>query len=137
MKPNDESSSSSSMNYYNISWSQVVNNYFTGPENMVPNNENKDINKVKVTENKDKDFKKIEKKEILNIYFSIDFRTLRIESEKGDKFGEAIDELYRKYGWLRKKNIIDFVLNGKKLDKNLTIQENNITNNAKINIIII
>ena len=70
----------------------------------------------------------------LHIYFIIDDKKLHIEAEKEKKFEEIIKELYYKHGWLKKKKISYFELNGKKLNENLTSSQNNIPNNAVINI---
>ena len=72
----------------------------------------------------------------MEIYYNVEDKMIYMESEAGKKFGEIINDLYNKYGWLEKRNIVDYELNGKKLDKNLTAQQNNITNKENINIII-
>ena len=72
----------------------------------------------------------------LDIYFIVEDKIIYIESEPGKKFSELINDLYSKYLWLLKKNITDFELNGKKLDNNLTVKQNGIVNEDKINIII-
>ena len=104
---------------------------------IVPNDEKRGRQHIKIT----KDINNyvgddINEENILEIYFNVEDKMIYIESEAGKKFGEIINDLYDKYGWLEKRNIVDYELNGKKLDKNLTAQQNNITNKENINIII-
>ena len=119
---------------------------------IVPNDENRGRQQIHISKDVSNYVKKINKKninekeeeneenqslnKILEIYFNVENKTLYIESEEGEKFGEIINDLYNKYGWLKKRNIVGYELNGKKLDKNLTAQQNNISNMAKIEIII-
>ena len=73
------------------------------------------------------------RKEVICLFFEInDEKRFDIEANMDMVFRNVISYLYVKYSWLKNLNISSFIYNGKDIDINKTISQNNLSNGSII-----
>ena len=109
------------INYYNLG---IINKNINDIQNM-NNQNNYDSSNIKNNEENNKEI-------TLIFELSESGKVLYLDTKESFSFKNIIEELKKKYLWLKDVEIIDYTLNGIKISENKTVKENGLTNDSTI-----